>query len=592
MTALSPPLLTAIVLIAATVLASWRLLRRRAIARASRAGFALRLALQPVLAALLFFGLFPPQGTRSDSTLLVFTANANTDEDDDALLRIALPEAPAHIAAPRAPDLATVLRRHPQVRELRVRGEGLEPRDIDAARGHLVRIEGGAQPHGLVELHAPLHATVGNRFTLHGRIAGLPGAALELLDPSGSRIARNHPDEDGRFALSGTLRSAGRATFSLRLVDADDQLVETLPWSITAIAPAPLNLLALGGAPNAELKYLRRWASDTGAQLHTRVGTGAGLVLGDAQIRLDEKTLEATDALLLDSRSLEALRDAEFAAIGDALAQGMGVLLRLDTPPGPRTRARLRDWGFAADAEVTTSPTRLAPVPGADAATLPDPSRLTPAPDGRDAVALLRDARGEALAHWRAVGRGRIGVVTLVDSYRLVLAGQGPAHAALWAGLFAEVARAGDDPATPLIPQPLWPLERAVLCGVDEGARIVTPDGQSLPLLPDPATGTRRCAAFWPTQEGWHHLIDEDSDTGFAVLPADTARAWRAQHRSDANAALAAWSTDADADAATAAPSRVLRTSAHWPWLALWLVMSVLAWWLERRAGRNKAQSR
>ena len=43
--------------------------------------------------------------------------------------------------------------------------------------------------------------------------------------------------------------------------------------------------------------------------------------------------------------------------------------------------------------------------------------------DGDDAVPLLHDARDRPIATWRALGRGRVAVLTLDDGFQLVLGG-------------------------------------------------------------------------------------------------------------------------------------------------------------------------
>lgn len=585
----SPPVLTGIAL-ALAVLASWlRLMRRRT--RGELAGtplrFALRLLLQPALAALLFFGLFPPRAALPEASLLVFTARATDLAKDRMLPRIALPEAPSDIAAERVPDLATALRRHPQATSLRVRGEGLPARDIEAARELAIVPGGDAPAQGLVELHAPSRVAAGNGFALHGRVAGVPNARVSLLDPAGEPVAQARTDASGRFALAGTARAAGLARFALRLTNAvDGSERERLPLPIRVDAPAPPRVLVLGGAPNAELKYLRRWASDSGAALRTRIGTGAGMTLGDALSALDAAALGTVDLVVLDARSLAALDAATFAALGAALDAGLGVLVRIDAPPAARASARLRDWGLELEGGADPVAAHLPSRDEEDAGTLPVLTRIAISVRGEDAALLLRDSHGEALGHWRARGRGRLGLISLVDSYRLVLTGHRERHGTLWAGVFATLARATEAPARVDITQPLWPGERIALCGLADGAQVIDPAGAVIGLAIDPATGSRRCAAFWPAREGWHRLRDGEAEAPFAVLPAAAGRAWQAQRRHDATTALAALSSQGNAKSVAPQPGP---RGSPWPWLAGWLVLATLAWWMERREARPAA---
>ena len=591
MNALSPPLLTGIALTLTVLASSLRLVRQRArgARSAGRAPFALRLALAPALAVLLFLGLFPPRVALPEVSLVVLTARASDLAEDRARLRVALPGAPADRTVERAPDLATALRRHPQAASLHVRGEGLPARDIEATRGLAVTLDDAAPAQGLIELHAPTRVPIGGPFTLRGRATGAASAQVELLDPAGERVARAGVDANGGFALGTTARAAGATRFTLRLTEGDGSERERLPLPTLVFAPVALRVLVLGGAPNPELKYLRRWASDTGATLHTRISTGAGLVLGDARPALDPAALRAFDLVLLDARSLGALDEAAFAALGTALDQGLGVLVRIDTPVAARTRARLAAWGLGIEGDSEIVAVHLVPRSGEEAGELPVLARLQVTASGKDAAFLLRDSRGEALGHWRTRGRGRVGLVTLIDSYRLVLAGRAERHGALWADVFATLARVEEAAAGADIPQPLWPGERVALCGLHEGAQVLDPAGKTIPLAIDPATGVHRCAGFWPLRDGWHRLRDGEAEVPFAVLPAEAGRAWQAQRRREATAALAALSSEGNAK--TAAPQPGPRGSS-WPWLAGWLAVAALAWWMERRGARAAAASR
>lgn len=585
MTAAMPEALSAGVLALAALLACTRLLhghlRRDRSQPTPRWKLPMLLAAQPLLATLLYFGLFPPARPIDAGMMTVYTAGAKAGAGDAGTLRIALPESPAGIGAESAPDLATALRRHPGARGLRIVGGGLDLRDLDAARGLPLRFHPASRPAGIIDLQAPAVIAPGNAFNVSGRVAGVDAGTLELLDPAARTIARTAVPAGGGFALQGVVRSIGTATFQLRLRDAKGQVRDSVPVPLQVIAPAAPSLLVLAGAPDPELKYLRRWALDAGVGLHTRVSVGAGLVLGDAPVALDDANLRRFDAVLLDTRSLQALDDAELRALTAAIRNGLGVLLRLDAPLSPTSRSRLRHWGYTVDAGARSAPAQLANTslqPTAEPA-LPGLSRTVVSVRASDALPLLRDALAQPLAWWRPLGRGRVGLVALADSYRLPLAGHSAVHARLWSDLLGNIARPAASAGGSTPPAgPFWTDQRAVLCGVDEAAVVIAPDGNRISLAVDPAAGARRCAAFWPRMPGWHQLQARAMQTVFAVLPADAGPAWQAQRRFDDTAALAAQSPPLQASRATAA-----QRGTSWPWLAGWLVLAALAWWLERR---------
>ena len=568
MSMLMPSAWIATLLAATALLAMLRLARRHR--QLGRTRLVMLLLAQPLLAALLYFALFPPRQSVASGTLTVLTAGGSAPAA--AGIRIALPEAPIDADAEPMPDLATALRRHPGMSRLQVLGDGLEARDLEAARTLPLAFVATRAPVGLVELQAPTQVAAGNVFAVSGRVEGLPGATVELRDPAGQRVQHAHLDAQGRFALQGQVRAAGLATFSLRVLAQGGRRHEALPLPLRIDAPPSPRLLVLAGAPTPELKYLRRWAIDAGLELRTRISTGGGVSLGEAPVALDAAQLRRVDAVLIDVRSLRALGGGERAALTAAIRDGLGVVLRLDEPLQAADRARLRAWGYALDAGTTSESTRLTGDPA-----LPALSRRVLRIDGGDAVTLLRDARDRPLATWRALGRGRVAVLALDDSYALVLGGYANRHGEVWSRVLAAVARARV-PAGPLPPAaPLWPDERASPCGLGDGARVLTPSGDTVALRVDPATGVRRCAAFWPRTPGWHVLRDGGTATPFAVLPADAGTALRAQRRRDATQALAAQqSLSPDG-------TGMSRRGPSWPWLAAWLLLATLAWWLERR---------
>ena len=131
--------------------------------------FAILLAAQPLLATLLYLTLFPPPGAGAPSgTLVAATRGAPRLAAIDGTPRIDLPETPPGAGGKPAPDLATALRRHPGATRLRVLGQGLEPRDRDAAAG--LAIDFTPPPlAGLTQLQPPGRVAAGGAFKIGGR---------------------------------------------------------------------------------------------------------------------------------------------------------------------------------------------------------------------------------------------------------------------------------------------------------------------------------------------------------------------------------------------------------------------------------------
>lgn len=576
--------LVALVLATAVVVAGMRVwLAARALHLGTARATAIAL-LQAVAALLLYLVLFPPAATREAGVLTVLAEDGWGQGSQGRL--IALPEY-AGSGGERMPDLATALRRYPDTRRVIVRGTALPWRDHDAAGAVELEFDASPQAAGLVEWHAPRHVVAGQRVELQGRVAGKAGATIELLDPAGQRLARTMPDGEGRFSLPLTIHAAGAVAFRLRVLDGNDVLDEATV-ALAADDGRPVRVLLLAGAPSAELRALRRWAVDAGVALESRIRLSRDASLGERP-GFDPGELQALDLLVLDLRSWRELDASERASIGDAAEAGLGVLLRLDDVPDSDDRASLRALGFeveAVDAAGQTGVIALHPVhlrrdDGGGAATDPGPRdalRLTQRPvrvDAAGSATLLRSDSDAALARWRSHGLGRIAVWWLDDTHSIAQHLGPTVHANLWSMVASTLARprSGTGPDTGV---DAGVSVRRVLCGLEDGAQVESPDGRRVALLAD----ARGCAGFWPESPGWHALRSAVGRTTFHVGEPSSAHAHAMREATRALAARAAPPADAARAPAPGSP---------WPWFACFLVVVSALWWLERRRGPSRA---
>jgi hypothetical protein len=574
----------AVLLASARMLWRWRSPGAPTRPQAWRAVFLL--VAQAGSAALLYFTVFPPSRPTAAGTLTVLTARAadaaaTLEDATPRGLVIALPEAAPvgarWIGAERVPDLATALRRYPAMRTVHVVGAGLVPRDRPAARTLDLRFHPAPLPRGIAELALPQDVAAGRAFRIGGRVQGMASGQVELLDPARRRVARSDLSEGGGFDLHASTRTPGLAIFTLRVRDAGGRVLETASVPLQVSPARRLRALALAGAPEAELKFLRRWALDAGIDLDTRIELGAGLRIASARTALDAASLDRLDLLLVDERSWRGLGAGQRATVLGAVDSGLGLLLRVSAGATAGDRAALRALGFSANAtpvrEVRLGAGFVRAGDAVDA--LPPILRSPLQPVAADGVVALADAAGTPLATWRARGRGRVGVAGFDDTWRLVLAGRSDAHGEVWSRLATVLARAQPREPAPQI-EAAPPGERTVLCAVPAGAVVVGPDGAQTALLADPRTGARACAGFWAKQPGWHALRAGEREWPFHLpmptqWPAKQALALR-----DATLALAGEAR------ATPSAATVRRPGPRWPWFAGWLLLTAALWWLER----------
>ncbi|WP_156477694.1 carboxypeptidase regulatory-like domain-containing protein [Sphingomonas sanguinis] len=566
MSAMILPALLALAVLVAWVRLGWR--QSRAGERSRGWRVALLLLAQPALAVLLYLTLAPPSTRLAEPDVLTVLTRGGTAAGGQT---VALPEAGGPRGIEQAPDLATALRRHPGIRRLRIRGEGLEARDRPVAHGLAIAFTPLPLPQGMVAFTPPDRTAPGSVFRVSGQVEG--GGSVELLDPAGAKIAAAPLDGEGRFTLEGLARVPGVALFRLRSRGPRGDAVSDTDIPVWTAAEPGLRVTLLGGAPGPEVKFWRRWASDAGLNPVVRVSLGAGLDLGDPMPPLTVSGLAKVDLLILDERSWAGLGAGEWAAVAAAVRGGMGVLLRVTGPVPSGYGAAL---GLPLSGGVATAPVRLL---GRDGKALPTLTRRIARIGAGDTQTLLNDATGAELAAWRALGRGRVGVWLVTDAAGLVTAGHGESYGELWIRMIATLARAGNAPSPRFDPL-AHRGERTALCGLEPGDTLVRPNGQAVRLLPDPAT--LGCAGYWPRVDGWHVLRRGKDAWPFyvrATLPIGLAAA----ERRDATLALVREGGDMR-PAYASSP----RPGESWPWLLGFLALAGLVWWFERaRFGRG-----
>ncbi|WP_049408925.1 hypothetical protein [Stenotrophomonas geniculata] len=601
MTPSSPNLWIALALAVVVVIASVRLLRGSTTHPGRRW---IGIALQIAAAMLLYFCLVPPNRQQPAGGLVVLGIDADRagalPASEGPLLL--LPEAADVPGAQRVPDLATALRQHP-ASTLTLVGAGLAARDRDALLPPDVRWQAAPEPRGWIALQPPADVAPGARFEVVAQARGAAKAKAELLDPADSVVDRTDVADDGRVQLSGIARAEGRSVFKLRLLDSDGHVVDSVPVPQQTLPAAPLRLLVRASAPGPELKYLRRWAADAGIRVQVRADAGAGLSVGDGPVLIDAASLTRSDLLLLDERSLAALSAGQLAAVRQALRDGLGVLVRSAGAPSASARQRLRDLGLpvqgdgssrtlelTGDGESAILAARRGPLA---AGTLPTgygeeadrsshgaalPALETLALQAPGSSALLHDRAGNAIGGWRAVGRGRIGLLPLTDSWRWVLAGRDDRHGELWSSVVATLARAQSSDDALWSPQPIsWAGERQALCGVQAPLQIFNKRGDAVPLIVDGATSALRCAGWWPREAGWQRLQRGDSVVWRYVFDPKDAPTLHRQAMIDATTQALAASPPADASVMHPVPG------SRWPWWLAFVLCASLLWWLERR---------
>lgn len=564
----------ALFIAAAALLGVWRTLRPRASHSIAR------IALQIVAALLIYCALFPPRIDERfvAGTLVVLTPGVTEQQLTklgNASATVALPGATSHGYIEQVPDLGTALRRHPDTARLHIVGSGLPPRDLDAARALPIDFDAAPPANGIVDLTTPAPVRAGSTFAIGGRVQGNAGGHVELRDPAGAVVGRAALADDGAFALNAQAKTAGNVTFALRVLDGSGAQVEEVTQPIAVLPGDGLRVLMLAGAPDPELKYLRRWASDAGIDLASRIVLSDGISMQDGSAAVTPEALAQTDLVIVDERAWKALDANAKTLLENATRAGLGLFLRVTGALPDTVAADWRELGFRVrPADIAQAVSLEHTVASPDQASAL--SRRALIVDADDASPLLRGSDGSAVALWRSEGVGRIAIWWLADTYRIALAGDAARFGTLWSRALATIARARGA-AMPDLPTDARVDQRSVLCGLAKASFVEQPDGTHAPLTIETFDQDRHCAAYWPAQEGWHTLVSSDRRAAFHVSATNAAPALAAARNADATRALAS----SHADAASPTTTRKI-PAPRWPFFIAWLAAVVVLWWLER----------
>ena len=527
-------------------------------------------------------------------------------------------------AAITVPDVGYIRREFPGIRTVRVRGDGLEPFEIETLNGtNVIFDEPQIAPTTptVSFVHAPREIALGEQLPLQGRIAGIkPEAAvtLTLTNPDGTKtqtsVSGSH-DGETTFAFAAPApQAAGQFLWRLT-ARSDDDAAGTLvdeTIGVAVVRPTVPRVLILESAPNLETAHLQRWITELGGAVvsRTTVGkeryrfssSGEGVRQFSA---VDKELLAQFEVAVLDSSSFATLNADERQALDAAVTeQGLGLLLlvRKADPAVPEPH-RIGGWELQPSVEIepgargrsTRVQWRGVSAPPQHPVSLGD-LRLARR-DG--AVTLVADMQQQPVVSEVRSGRGRIALSLAVDTWRWRLQNDAAAFASYWSYLLERVAKPlganggrwfiETPESTPLVVD--RPITLRLVTRADTPASApahvashATTERATLPLAQDTTEPFAWRSTFWPRRAGWHRVQVESGEAylDFYVHPAGSWHSLTAERRRNATRLAAANAQPTVDEAPAAAMESTRMGSARALSFVLFLLSSGYLW-LERR---------
>lgn len=479
-------------------------------------------------------------------------------------------------------------------RGIRVIGSGIAPAQWrDSTYAGAVGWDAEPAIAGVTAIEWPRQIAPGEPLTVSLTVTSGDAGPYRLDDPFGEALDESAA-VDGDVRLAAASLPPGRHVLGVRGGDAQ----AARPVPVEVVAPVPARVLMLQSGPSFEWRALQRWVADSGAPLAVRTrisrdrfrSASANREGGEIE-RLDAATLDDVDLVIADAREWSAIDAGERDAIMTSVTRdGVGLLLLLRDVESPGDV----NTAFGDTVVEPVSTTTEAGLATAVTAGLPADLRLSKAPYRivGGAAPLLSAADGRSLAASSRRGAGRIAVMLLLDTYRLVTPGFETQFAALWQSLVGAIARPDDSAqfeTHPQLPTAGW-RTRLCVAGGNGDAELAVRDAAgsvALPLVPSRWLPGRRCAWFFPRTPGWHELRAGDDAGAVYVFAESDWRELRLAERVRATRSRIARGAPGEPDGASVARP-VPRQ-----WLFPFAVLFASLLWLEQKlAGRGRPVSR
>lgn len=526
------------------------------------------------------------------------------------------------LVIPSATDLLPFLTSYPNIT---VWGDGLSRQqwqDLTYLNDSDVSVLRRAnQPlQGVVDLTWSKSSFVGenNTFSARLQINNSDDTLYEvrLIEPSGAALDKTVVGTGERFSLNFRPKIAGRWLYSLetRLLSSK-AVISTEQISVDVKKARQLNVLVKQSAPSFDTKQLQNWLVGYGNAITvlTKISRDKHLVqrvntdergldsVSLNQGQFSEDILSAMDFVVLDGRAFSGLTDNQQDLLARAAKRGLGILILADKS--------LFDYLGQQDQPQSTLLSGFSLTPHNDdtdevAQETPVlvrwsnhqsqlPIKISPyLLSAVHAETLAYDEDGHSIVASKNVGRGRVALSLINQSYQWQTSGERDSYSRYWQNILLRVAR--DNQNIGWLPQRNSHVatvnQRHRVCAAltDEmapkiNAEVVVPSGDATPIVLTQVelNETLYCTVIWPQDEGWHRLtLNHENSQLLAEQQVYVfgKSHWQAEIQRHSHAATRDFSEQYDA-IVTVRSAKLLE---KWP-LVLLLLCCLTYLWFERK---------
>ncbi len=454
-----------------------------------------------------------------------------------------------------------------------VHGHGIPDYDLDKFKAKQVQFIAAAQPKGIVQLAYQSEYQEGDELALTMVTNEMVGQKLVLAGFGQTIDSLVIKDQKEVVTFQFPLKTKGRFVLQIKQYTEQGELERSHPLPIQVQEARHYKLLIINSFPTFENKFVKNYLAENGHHYLVRNTITTNRYRyeyqGDVSATLPSITQEVLrdfDLVMIDVSSFSKLTTTEKNSLSTAIkGQGTGLLVQMNDPS---LFNKLPDW-FRFNIAATKTEFFDLPITESEEKIATSGFVIKSNPWQKD----ILQANNETFAANRLYGIGKIGLMTLQNSYELVLAGKEDDFKNLWKQLFEEHLKTSNQ--TFSFTNEAYVHEPTYLTAISNVTPVVKIGDVDLPVRQHELLTGRWYGQYWPQQVGWEPILCNGDTTWRYVFDSDN---WQAKRWSD-NSSKNAQHFKSTTKGSTAVQTEKTKLSLWWFYLLFVISMAYL--WLE-----------
>ncbi|WP_291399788.1 hypothetical protein [Daejeonella sp.] len=410
-------------------------------------------------------------------------------------------------------DLNEFLSSNPKFEIFHVYGYGLENHEFESLKDKNLIFHPSVLADGISSINWSKKIRSGEELLIQGSYNNLEKREIKLvLQGMGTNLDSVIIEKESTsFELKCIPKHLDKAVYSLiALANGDTLAKEDLP--ILVKAKEPMRILILAASPDFEHKFLKNWLSEQGYSLAIRTTISTNKFnsefLNGLKIdltRINSTLLNDFDVLIGDIQELARLSNAESQALQNQVNLGMGLIIKTDAI---ESGSGFYKKAFSLQENKKVIPKTMNLTWNGQEATkniLQGSTLLSIMPQS-GTQSLVKNESGDILISSKLLGKGRIVLSLINDSYTWVLGNQLNDYSSFWTYILQKAGKKKESSVNYILPQiPI--LDQELQLSSDSSQLNINND--QIALIQDPILQFEQRGSWWPKNTGWQPIDNE-----------------------------------------------------------------------------------